>query len=187
MDRDELQQKVDKSIDTSNWHILHDMCKKQLQEIVEELATLTKLQGLQKQFLKIVDDGKKERKSLDALPEIVVDFHKMREDIQRLDKLQGFYNGLNSVEEQIVALPAIEFDVDIDFSNIHENIQKLDKFQKLRETLGFIDGQIKALEVIEFDVDIEEAQKEWTATLADLKICPTCKQSTANIEEHCRL
>lgn len=184
-DRDKLQKNVDESIDTSNNHVLHDVCKKQLQEITKELTTLSKLQDLQKRFLKIVDDGKKERKSLDALPEIVVDFHKMREDIQRLDKLQGFYNTLNSIEKQIVALPTIEFDVDIDFSEVYENIQKLDSFQKFRKTLDFIEDQIKSLEIMEFDIDIEKAQKEWTTTLIDLKICPMCKQSTINIEMHC--
>jgi len=185
MDRDELQQKVDGSINTSSGHILHDTCKEQLQEIAKELDTLTKLQDLQKRFLKVVDEGKKERKSLNALPEIVVDFHKIREDIQRLDKLQGFYNTLNSIEEQIVALPTIEFNVDIDFSDVRENIQKLNKFQELRKILGSTENQIKVLEVIEFDIDIEKAQKEWTTTLAELKICPVCKQSTANIENHC--
>lgn len=185
IDRDELQQKVDESIDTSNGHILYDEYKKQLQEIAEELNKLTKLQDLQKRFFKIVDDGRNERKSLDALPEIVVDFHAIRKDIQQLGKLRGFYSILNSIEEQIVVLPAIDFDVDIDFSEVRENIRKLDKFQKFRETLGSIGSKIKLLEVAEFNIDIEKAQKKWLATLADLKICPVCKQSVLNIEKRC--
>ena len=102
-----------------------------------------------------------------------------------LSQLQGFYNTLNSTEEQIAALSTIEFDVDIDFSKVYENIQKLNKLQELRKILGSTENQIKVLEVVEFDIDIEKAQKEWTTTLAELKICPICKQSTANIENHC--
>lgn len=187
MDRDELQQKVDESIDTSNGHTLHDTCKNQLQEIIEELDTLTKLQDLQKRFFNIVDEGKKERKSFDALPEIAVDFYKMREDIQQLDTFQGFYNTLNSIKEQIAVLPTIEFDADIDFSGVHKNIRKLDKLQELHKILGSIENQINVLKVIEFDIDIEKAQKAWTAALIELKICPVCKQSTMHIEEHCKL
>lgn len=185
MDRDELQEKVDKSRDTSKDHRLYDSCKTQLQTITEELDTLTKLQDLQKRFLEIVKKGKEAKESLNALPEIVVDFHKMRKDIQRLGKLQGFYNTLNSIEEQIVVLSTIEFDVDIDFSEVRENIQKLNRLQELRKTLGPIEDQIRPLKVMEFDADIEKAQKEWTTILTTLKICPVCKQSTVNVGTHC--
>ena len=182
MDRDGLQEKVDNTRDTSTDHKLHELCKIQLQETVEELNKLTKLQDLQERFLDIVDDGKKTKKSLDNLPDIDVNFHTIREDIQRLDKFQRFHDTLNSIEEQIAVLPAIEFDINIDFSEVRENIQKLTRLRRFLETLNLIESKIKLLEVVEFDIDIEKAQKEWVATLADLKICPTCKQSVQNIK-----
>ena len=186
MDKDELQEKVDATVDTSNGHILYDVCKKQLQEITKELDTLTKLQDLQKTFFETLKKGKEAKEVLNTLPEVVVDFHKMREDMQRLDKLQGFYNALNSIEEQIVALSTIEFDVDIDFSEVRENIQKLNRLQELRKTLGPIESKITALTIIKLDSSIERAQKEWAEALVELKICPTCKQSTTNIGKHCK-
>jgi len=185
MDRDELQEKVDNTRDTSADHELHKVCKVRLQETVEELNKLTKLQDLQERLLDIVNYGKKTKKSLNNLPDIDVNFHAIREDLQQLTKLQKFYTAINSIDAQITSLPTIEFDVDIDFSEVRENIQKLGRFQKLRETLDFIEDQIKTLKTTEFDADIEKAQKEWMATLAELKICPVCKQSTANIENHC--
>lgn len=185
IDRDELQEKVDNTRDTLADHKLHEICKVQLQKIVEELNKLTKLQDLQKRFLDIVNDGKKTKKSLDNLPDININFHAIREDLQRLGKFQGFYDTLNSIDTQITSLPTIEFDIDIDFSKVHGNIQKLTRLQKLLETLNLIESKIKLLEVIEFDMDIEKAQKEWVATLADLKICPVCKQSTMHIEKQC--
>ena len=185
MDRDELQEKVDRSRDTSMDHKLHEACKVQLQEIVEELNKLTKLQDLQERFLDIVDDGKKTKKSLNNLPDIDVNFHAIREDLQQLTKLQKFYTALNSIDAQITSLPTIELEIDIDFSKIRKNIQKLAKLRKLHETSASIDDQIKTLKATEFDVDIEKAQKEWIITLAKLKICPMCKQSTANIGNHC--
>ena len=185
MDRDELQEKVDNTRDTLADHKLHALCKVQLRETVEELNKLIKLQDLQERFLDIVNDGKKTKKSLDNLPDIDVNFHTIRKDLQRLCKFQGFHGALNSIEEQIAVLPAIEFDVDIDFSEMHKNIQKLTRLQKLLETLNLIESKIKLLEVTEFDMDIEKAQKEWVIVLAALKICPTCKQSTANIEKQC--
>ena len=186
MDRDELQEKIDKSIDTSNGHILHNTCKDRLQGIAKELVTLTKLRDLQTRFHDVVDKGKKTKESLDNLPEIVVDFHKMREDIQRLDKLQGFYNTLKSIEEQIIALPIVEFDVNVDFSKMRENIQRLYKLQELHEILEATENQTNTLETMDFDTDIEKAQKAWTMALTELKICPTCKQPTVNIGNHCK-
>ena len=182
MDRDELQEKVDRSRDTSTDHKLHEACKVQLQEIIEELNKLTKLQDLQKRFFNIVDDGKKTKKSLDNLPDIDVDFHAVRGNIQKLSKLQEFYTVLNSIDTQIASLPTIEIDIDFNFSKIRENIQKLSKLRKLHETLASIDDQIKTLKATEFDADIEKAQKEWTTTLTKLGICPTCKQSVQNIK-----
>ena len=185
IDRDTLQEKVDEAKDTSNGHTIHNTCKGQLQDIARELNKLTKLQDLQKQFSDTFEKGKETRKSLNSFPEVVVDFHKMREDIQRLDKLQVFYDTLNSIEKQIVALPTIEFDIDIDFSEVRENIQKLTRLQELLETLNLVESKITALVIIKFDPSIEKAQKEWAKALVDLKICPVCKQSTINIEKHC--
>lgn len=184
-DRDQLQRNVDESVDTMNGHILYDACKGQLSEIGEELKALVKLRDLQELFLEIIDAGKKTKKILDNIPEIIADFHEMREDIRQLVKLQEFYTRLNFIEQQIISLPSVEFDDAVDFSEIRENIQKLNKFQKSCKTLDIIEDQIKLLEAMKFDVDIEKVQKERMELLTTLKICPVCKQSTIHIGEHC--
>ncbi|KKL73501.1 hypothetical protein LCGC14_2074230, partial [marine sediment metagenome] len=133
----------------------------------------------------ISDEGKQTKKAFDDLPDIVVDFHKIREDNRRLDKLQGLHNVLNSITDQIAKLPTIQVDVNIDFGKIRKNIQKLTKIQKFHEILDLIESKITALGIIKLDPSIEKAQNEWTIALAELKICPVCKQSTVNIETHC--
>jgi len=186
IDREELQKKVDNSVDTSKAHILHDMCKAQLQGLEKPLDKLVKLTILQEQFSEILKEGKEARKSFNNLPEIDVDFSKIREDIQKLNKLQEFYKALNSIDTQITELPTIELDETINFSEVRENIQKLTKLQELRKTLELIESKIIALTIIKFDLSIEKAQKAWATALAELKICPICKRSTLNIENHCK-
>ncbi len=185
MDRDELQEKVDKARDTSVDHRLYDTCKISFQKTVEKLNKLTKLQDLQARFLTIVNDGKQIKKSLDNFPDIDVNFHKIREDLQRLSNLQRFYTTLNSIYAQITSLPIIELDVNINFNKVRENIQKLNRLQELHNTLDRIEHKITTLVSIKLDPSIEKAQKAWATTLVDLKICPVCKQSTTDIEKHC--
>ena len=186
MDRDGLQEKVDKARDTLADHKLYEACKIRLQKTMEELDKLTKLQDLQTRLLDIVNVGKQAKKSLDNFPNIDVNFHAIREDLQRLVKLQGLYTTLNSIDTQIASLPTIELDVNIDFNKVRENIQKLNKLQELRKTLDLIESKITALVIIKLDPSIEKAQKEWATALVDLKICPVCKQSTIDIENHCK-
>ncbi|KKK70798.1 hypothetical protein LCGC14_2920350, partial [marine sediment metagenome] len=154
MDKDELQQKVDNVVDTSNSHILHDDCKTWLQEIASKLTTLNKLKELQKAHSEIVAKGKETKKLFNRLPDIVVDFQKIREDIQRRDKLVVLQSALTSFDQKIGALPIAEVDVDIDFTEVRENIQKLHSLQEYDHRLNTIDAQIKTLVSIKFDVDI---------------------------------
>ncbi len=184
-DRARCQKSVDDARDTSNDHVLYNACKVQLQKIAKELGTLEKLEALLKKLRTISDEGKQTKKEFDGLPDIVVDFHKLREDNRRLDKLQGLHNVLNSITDQIVKLPTIQVDVNIDFGKIRKNIQKLTKLQEFHKTLDLIESKITALVIIELDPSIEKAQNEWAKALTDLKICPVCKQSTVNIETHC--
>ena len=186
MDRDELQEKVDEARDTSADHNLYEVCKIRLQKTMEELDKLTKLQDLQTRFLDIVNEGKHTKISLDNFPNIDVNFHKIRGDLQKLTKLQKFYTTLNSIDTQIASLPIIELDVNIDFNKVRENIQKLSRLQELYKTLERIESKITALVIVKLDPSIEKAQKEWATTLAALKICPVCKQSTIDIENHCK-
>jgi exonuclease SbcC len=184
-DRDKLQKNVDETRDTSNDHILHDTCKSQLQKIVKELSTLEKLTELLKELRKISKEGKEIKQLFDSIPEIVVDFPKMREDVRRLNKLQECRKTLSSIDMEITKLPTVQIDIDINFGMIRENIQKLRKLQEYCNALSSINSQIAPLDSIEFDKDIEKAQNEWAKALAELKICPVCKQSTVNIETHC--
>jgi len=185
IDKDRLQKAVETAIDTAEYHKLYDTNKNSLKEIEQKFITVEKLQDLQKKFLEIVKIGKETRKFLDSFPEITADFSEIRKNIQLLNKLQGLYKDLNSIEEQIVKLPKITADIDIDFNLLRKDIQKLNRLQELYTTIISTEDQIKKLENIQFDEDIAKAKKEWTTALAALKICPICKQSTTHIGEYC--
>jgi len=184
-DRNKIQAEVDESKDTAPSHILHNTCKMRIQTISDELTTLHKLKKLQTAHREIIDKGKETKKLFNSLPEIVVDFQKLREDIQRCDKFISLRNFLDSIDDQIKLLPTIKV-VDIDFVEVRENIQKLGSLQEYVDKLSVIDNQIKLLSEVEFDINIKDAQEEWATALITLKICPLCKQSTINIENCCK-
>lgn len=184
-DRDECQILVNNAKNTTAGHILHTSCTEQLQEIAIELNTLSKLKDLYEQYSVIVSQGKAAKKKFDSLPDIDVNFQKIREEIQRYKQLKVLQESLIDIEQRITSLPA-STEINIDFEPVRGTMQKLNNFQKYAEQLTILDKQISTLEETEFDTAIETAQAEWSTLLAELKICPTCKQSTTNIKSHCK-
>lgn len=182
--KDELQQNVDNAKDTTKGYALHAKCKTLLQKNIKDLAILTELIRLQEHLLTVVNKGKALKKELDLIPEVNVDFQKLRNDIQRLKTLQKLQNDLNDVDIKITQFSTIS-NISIDFNAMYKNIQKLSRLQTCQAELKIIDSQIISANVIDFDVKIDEAQKEWTTILTKLKICPVCKQSTVNMKTHC--
>jgi hypothetical protein len=71
--------------------------------------------------------------------------------------------------------------IDIDFQGIYASLYTLDRLQELHQKLNSIDTQIKDIASKDFDNIINSAQQEWVILLKELKICPTCKQSTLEV------
>lgn len=140
IEKDRLQTEVNKSPDTTDGHLLHDTCKKQLQTLEMELTALDKLRSLKEDLDIVVEEGKKQRLHFDSLPNIDVDFQEIYVSLCTLDRLQELYQKLNSINIQIKDITSKDYD----------NI-------------------------------IHSAQQEWVILLKELKICPTCKQSTLEI------
>ncbi|KKL15214.1 hypothetical protein LCGC14_2507870, partial [marine sediment metagenome] len=105
------------------------------------------------QFLITVNDGKELRKDLDAIPEINVDFQKLRDDIQRLKTLQRLRESLTATDTQISQLPIIP-DIDINFDAVRGNIQKLETLQGHQFALKALDAQIAPLAAVDLDIEI---------------------------------
>jgi len=186
IDRDIIQEKVDNAPNTANSHKVYNACHDRIQLISADLVTLDKLISIQKIFLDVVEKGKKEKAILSNFPKIDVNFLTLREDIQRLNKLKELNNAILSIDNQISSLPPVYPDMDIDFDSVRKNMQLLASLQEYHIALQDINSNIYALDSLDFDTDIVEAQNAWASLLTELKICPTCKQTTTHVGEHCK-
>jgi len=181
----EAQEKVASSKDTTPGHAICKTVQMALQKLTEMENKLTALTHLRARYELICDAGRVLVKKLTTLPDIVVDFPEIRENVLRLAKLQTLTNTLDKNTQDIDGFPESREDIAVNFDDLRSDIQKIAFLQNRTNTLTQIDADISQLSRIDFDHNIDAAEVAWTTLLRKMKICPTCKQQTHHIGDYC--
>lgn len=144
---------------------------------------LSNLQNTQQQLQEIVAQGKYLRSR--NLPKLQIDFNVFRLKQRSIRELVTIQQQLQNVEKQITqisntAIPSIN----VDFDRVTEHSKYLNKLKQCYvqyDTIShaILDAERRQQEYAQLDIELTQQLKN---VLHELKICPVCKQSTANIK-----
>lgn len=157
--------------------------------ITKKIERLTQLQKLQEQLKQVIITGHKTKKACDQIPIIDVDFSNLRARKVHIDKLQEMYEVITKVTSRIAhheKSPLIKFngtDVDDKFTHAKKVQTDITQFQNFETSIIALHSRI-GIAMGHVEKTKEELQKvkvQHMAKLRELKICPTCKQSTEQL------
>jgi len=128
--------------------------------------------------------GKQLKTYIDSIPIINPNFNKIRQQIIYLEqikmlntKLLTLNVAIRNVENKIIP------DIKTDFNLLRKKIIQLDNIKKLSNQLYQLNLKLSAINIEKLSREIEEKNREWVFLLRELKVCPTCKQTTTNVGE----
>lgn len=173
------------SMDLKNARRTLERLTTDLDECAQQQKLLNFLINAQTKFSQIVSQGKDIKQTLETFPEVAENFGALRNQIQQLQTLEHLWAQLNTIDRQIdqgvsQAVPEIV----ADFSCINQQQEQLNNLIDIQNALNAIEAEkIQLTAAVEKSRgQLEKMRQEYRKILRALKICPTCNQSTVNIE-----
>lgn len=157
---------------------------------VKETETLKmSLKELLSTYNQIITEGKSLRTKYEQIPTIDVDFTAIRKQVSSLlflkelqERYESVSHSLVQIEEKYTKLVDVSFDKEKIQGQINQLVVLQEHAQKLRriyEDSSIIEESLRLL-----PSQINVLENEWKLAIQNMKICPTCKQSTRMIGEN---
>ncbi len=145
------------------------------------------LEVLEREYVTLNDitvQGKHLKNVLTRLPSFQIDFNKIWQQVYKLKELESLSIQLHNINMRVNQLISkIPSEITVDFDCIKKQQQQLQELENLRNQYDDVNDKIiSTTQAREMNITtLVQLRKEWVDILHTLKICPTCKQSTAHI------
>lgn len=180
-----IQQKVNVFTDLKVPERLLTRLQTDLDEIIQQMALKSILEQEYDQLKAIAIAGKEANILVTSLPEIQIDANAIRLKLRRFEELIRLQQQLQQVESELHQITVTTPDeIVVNFNSVIENQKILFELLNLQDNYNDICNQIVHTEAqhTENANTLIILKQKWVDTLKQLKICPTCKQSTEHME-----
>jgi exonuclease SbcC len=183
--KDEVQQKISMFPDLTGAESILKRLTDNLEELQNQQQLIDTLEREYALLNSVITQGKQAKARISTLPTIQVDFEAIRAQSRQFQELENLQNRLIDIDtriSQLISTIPKEISINLDcIINQQVQIQELENLEKIYiELISKITATEK--EQLSRGQELQQLQQEWITTLRELKICPTCKQSTEHVK-----